>query len=111
MIACTSPAGTLSETPLRIGLSATVAWRLAISSISAHRFEEFIVIHRESRSITEHVIHLAVRAAWLGVVTGRLRFCLVTSRLLVQPLIDLTWRKPVAALNANALRTASHLAP
>src|SRR5438270_4775784 len=33
MIACTSPAGTLSDTPFRIGLSATVAWRLVISSI------------------------------------------------------------------------------
>src|SRR6185503_5917910 len=33
MIACTSPAGTCSETPLRIGLPATVAWRLEIFSI------------------------------------------------------------------------------
>src|SRR3954464_15166633 len=33
MIACTSPAGTSSDTPFRIGLSATVAWRLVISSI------------------------------------------------------------------------------
>src|SRR4051794_14273234 len=33
MIACTSPAGTASDTPFRIGLSATVAWRLVISSI------------------------------------------------------------------------------
>src|SRR4051812_15224662 len=35
MIACTSPAGTASDTPFRIGLSATVAWRLVISSISS----------------------------------------------------------------------------
>src|SRR5438034_5791873 len=33
MIACTSPAGTLSDTPLRIGLLATVAWRFSILSI------------------------------------------------------------------------------
>src|SRR5205809_387061 len=35
MIACTSPAGTCSDTPLRIGLSATVACRFVISSIKA----------------------------------------------------------------------------
>src|SRR6185369_7775 len=33
MIACTSPAGTSSVTPFRIGLSATVAWRFSILSI------------------------------------------------------------------------------
>src|SRR5690349_9077481 len=33
MIACTSPAGTCSDTPFRIGLSATVAWRFSIRSI------------------------------------------------------------------------------
>src|SRR6185369_6367252 len=33
MIACTSPAGTSSDTPFRIGLSATVAWRFLIVSI------------------------------------------------------------------------------
>src|SRR3954451_719595 len=33
IIACTSPAGTCSDTPLRIGLSATVAWRLVMSSM------------------------------------------------------------------------------
>src|SRR5437764_14215502 len=33
MIACTSPAGTASDTPLRIGLSATVAWRFSMLSI------------------------------------------------------------------------------
>src|SRR6266567_1670697 len=33
MIACTSPAGTLSDTPFRIGLPATVAWRFSISSM------------------------------------------------------------------------------
>ena len=33
MIACTSPAGTSSDTPFRIGLSATVAWRFSILNI------------------------------------------------------------------------------
>src|SRR3954447_9467460 len=33
MIACTSPAGTCSDTPFRIGLSATVACRLVICII------------------------------------------------------------------------------
>src|SRR4051812_138952 len=33
MIACTSPAGTARCTPFRIGLPATVAWRLVISSM------------------------------------------------------------------------------
>src|SRR5690349_13973557 len=33
MIACTSPAFTASESPLRIGVPPTVAWRLVISSM------------------------------------------------------------------------------
>src|SRR5689334_384711 len=33
MIACTSPAFTASESPLRIGVPPTVAWRLVICSI------------------------------------------------------------------------------
>src|SRR5881398_64486 len=44
MIACTSPAGTCSDTPLRIGLSATVAWRLVILSTWC-RFLLKIVVH------------------------------------------------------------------
>src|SRR5687767_14994323 len=42
MIACTSPAGTCSDTPFRIGLSATVAWRFSIVSIFALLHDEFV---------------------------------------------------------------------
>src|SRR4051794_12070579 len=54
MIACTSPAGTCSDTPFRIGLSATAAWRLVISSIIS-KFQD----------------HLSER----GAATRRVNFC------------------------------------
>src|SRR4051812_29915084 len=38
MIACTSPAFTASERPFRIGLPATVAWRLSMWSMSLVRY-------------------------------------------------------------------------
>src|SRR5438067_6170572 len=48
MIACTSPAGTCSDTPFRIGLDATVAWRFSIVSMLLldHKFVRFLRYRR-----------------------------------------------------------------
>src|SRR5262245_25211630 len=71
MIAWTSPALMLSERPLRIGLSATVAWRLSIWSIVLldHKFvgevihgsavDRFLTLVRDGRFAVRRKLHFA----------------------------------------------------
>src|SRR5438874_532779 len=72
MIACTSPAGTLSDTPLRIGLSATVAWRLSIRSMAVLRARgavvEEIAAHRVHRVLPDAFEHALVVERALAIV-------------------------------------------
>src|SRR3954454_24078258 len=65
MIACTSPAGTCSDTPFRIGLSATVAWRLAMSSIGDSVLHNCIASCDGPQFTWTASVHLTVRISHL----------------------------------------------
>src|SRR4051794_22304571 len=75
MIACTSPAGTCSVTPLRIGLSATVAWRLEMSSILVANVLPRGAVGEE---VAAHIVHRVLADAF--------KHALVVERLL--PVLD-----------------------
>src|SRR5438132_14405293 len=59
MIACTSPAGTSSDTPFRIGLSATVAWRLSIRSMAVLPARRAV-----GEEVAAHIVHRVLADAF-----------------------------------------------